>query len=433
MCGVIRRSTTGSAVGEHIDRQVRSWRETPSKNRISLKTGPKAFTDTVRFLNREERSHWAMKSNKLKILFFATEDWFICSHWLPLILGARNAGFEVVVVTRTNKHEETILQHGVRVIPFNISRRGSNIFSEFSTVLRLIRIYRNERPDLAHHIAMKPMLYGSIASHLTRVPHTVNWVSGMGWLFISSSWRAKVLQTAVRKVLGLVLRGTELVVENRDDQVVISGIGVGARHIRLVPGAGVDTSQYAPTSEPNGPISVVLPARMLWDKGIGEFVEAATQLRSRGVSARFILVGEPDEENPASVPMQQLARWRNDGVVEWLGRREDMPRILAQSHIVCLPSYREGLPKSLLEAASCGRPIVTTDVPGCREIVHDDDNGILVEPRNSTALADALARLIADGELRRRMGQRGRERVLHEFSQEIIVAKVLAIFAEAFL
>lgn len=374
-----------------------------------------------------------MKSNQPKILFFATEDWFICSHWLPLILGAKNVGFEVVVVTRTNKHKEAILLHGVRVIHFEISRRGTNVFREFRTILRLMKIYRNEQPDIVHHVAMKPMLYGSLVSHLTRVPHTVNWVAGMGWLFISRTRRARLLQFAVRKVLGLLLYGTEVVVENKDDQAVISSIGIPARHINLVCGAGVDTLLYAPSPESAEATLVVLPARMLWDKGVGEFVEAAIQLKHRGIRARFALVGEPDEENPASVSMQQLSEWQKDGVVEWWGRREDMPNVLMQSHIVCLPSYREGLPKSLLEAASCGRPIVTTDVPGCREIVHDGDNGILVEPRNATALGDAMGRLIADGELRRRMGQRGRERVLQEFSQEIIVAKVLAIYAEAIL
>ncbi len=188
---------------------------------------------------------------------------------------------------------------------------------------------------------------------------------------------------------------------------------------------------YAPFPEPDGTPLVLLPARMLWDKGVAEFVEAATQLKSRGMLARFVLVGEPDIENPASVPEHQLISWQKDGVVEWWGRREDMPQVLKQSHIVCLPSYREGLPKSLLEAASCGRPIVTTDVPGCREIVHDGENGILVEARNSTALADALARLLADRELRKWMGRRGRERVLNEFSQEIVVAQVLAIYHEA--
>lgn len=366
-----------------------------------------------------------------KLLFFATEDWFVCSHWLPLILGAKDAGFETVVVTRTNKHAEKIRQHGIKVIHFEISRRGTNVLREFDTILRLTKIFRAERPDIVHHVAMKPMLYGSLAAHLTRVPNTVNWVAGMGWLFISRSRRAKMLQAVVKKVFGVFLRGTEVIVENKDDHAVMSGLGISIRHIHLIRGAGVDTLTYAPSPESADVPLVVLPARMLWDKGVGEFVEAAAQLKKRGVSARFVLVGEPDGENPASVPESQLASWQDEGVVEWWGRREDMPQILAKSHIVCLPSYREGLPKSLLEAASSGRPIVTTDVPGCREIVRDGDNGFLVEARNAPALADALGKLLADPALRQRLGQRGRERVMNEFSQEIIIGQVLAVYREA--
>jgi glycosyltransferase involved in cell wall biosynthesis len=188
---------------------------------------------------------------------------------------------------------------------------------------------------------------------------------------------------------------------------------------------------YAPVPEPEGVPIVVLPARMLWDKGVREFVEAAALLRQRGVSARFVLVGDPDGENPASVPEAQLADWQRQGVVECWGRREDIPQVLARSNIVCLPSYREGLPKSLLEAASSGRAIVTTDVPGCREVVRDGDNGILVEARNSKALADGLQRLLVDPVLRQRMGQRGRERVMSEFSQEIVVSRVMSVYRGA--
>lgn len=375
-----------------------------------------------------------MKSScSKKILFFVTEDWFVCSHWLPLILGARDMGFDVVVVTRTNKHAEKIRLHGVKVIPFEISRRGTNIFREVMTVLRLLEIYRIEKPDIVHHVAMKPMVYGSLVAHLMRIPLTVNWVAGMGWLFISNTWRARIIQLLVRKVLGVLLHGTEVIVENKDDEAVLRNIGISARQLHLIRGAGVDTLQYSPSPEPQGVPLVVLPARMLWDKGVGEFVEAAAQLKKRGVCARFVLVGEPDDDNPASVPGQQLASWQGDGVVEWWGRREDMPHVLAQSQIVCLPSYREGLPKSLLEAASCGRPIVTTDVPGCREVVRDGDNGILVEARNPGALANALGKLLADCELRERMGRRGREQVMSEFSQEKIAAQVLSLYREAIL
>lgn len=372
-----------------------------------------------------------MNTKNFKILFFATEDWFVCSHWLPIINGAKEMGLDVVVVTRISKHLDMIQQHGVKVIPFEISRRGSNFLSEIDTVLRLIKIYRNEKPDIVHHIALKPMLYGSFAAHITHVKHTINWVAGMGWLFISNSWRAKLMQALVKKVLSMLLRGTDVIVENKDDQAIIADLGVSTPHLHIIRGAGVDTSLYLQLPEPNVTPLVILPARMLWDKGVGEFVDAATMLKKRGVLARFVLVGEPDHENPASVSTNQLQEWQNDGVIEWWGRREDMPNVLAQSHIVCLPSYREGLPKSLLEAASCGRPIVTTDVPGCREIVRDGDNGILVQARNYLALADALAKLLADPELRLQMGLRGRKRVMNEFSQEIIVKHVLAIYRKA--
>jgi len=366
-----------------------------------------------------------------KLLFFATEDWFVCSHWLPLIAGAKNAGFQVVVVTRVNKNAEKIRQHGARVIPFEISRRGSNVFHELNTIFRLMQIYRKEQPDIVHHVAMKPMLYGSLSARVTRVGRSVNWVAGMGWLFISKTKRARLLQRIVRSVLGALLRGTSVIVENKDDQAVIEGMGGVAEKLHLIRGAGVDTSSYAPFPEPEGVPLVVLPARMLWDKGVAEFVEAASLLKSRSINARFALVGEPDIENPASITENQLKMWESGGAVEWWGRREDMPQVLKQSHIVCLPSYREGLPKSLLEAASCGRAIVTTDVPGCREVVRDGENGFLVEARNSTALADALAKLLADKELRQRMGRNGRERVLKEYSQELVVEQVLQVYREA--
>lgn len=347
-----------------------------------------------------------------------------------MIEGAKNAGLEVVVVTRTNKHAEKIQQHGVRVIPLEVSRRGSNLFREFTTILRLAGIYREEQPAIVHHVAMKPMLYGSLVSHLMRVPHTVNWVAGMGWLFVSNNWRAKILQVVVRKVLGVLLRGTLVIVENKDDRAIIANIGVASEHVHLIRGAGVDTLLYNTSPQLDGVPLIVLPARMLWDKGVGEFVDAARQLQQCGVKARFVLVGDPDPQNPASVPKHQLIAWQKEGVVEWWGRREDMPQVLAQSHIVCLPSYREGLPKSLLEAASSGRPIVTTDVPGCREIVRHGENGLLVPARDVAALAEALRRLIEDEELRRRMGEKGREIAVAEFSVERVVSETLDVYRQ---
>ena len=366
-----------------------------------------------------------------KIIFFVTEDWVFCSHRLPLAVAAKTAGFDVAVITREVNHGELIRQAGIRIIPFDMSRRSMNPFKELVTILRLCLIYRDERPDIVHQVAIKPVLYGSVAAQITGIPHVINALTGLGWLFTSASKRARLLQAIVRLAFYFLLTRGKVIVQNDDDAVELQDMGIAKQHINLIRGSGVNTADYAahPESDADIPI-VVLPARMLWDKGVGEFVEAATQLKKRGVNARFVLVGDPDAQNPASVPTQQLITWHKEGMVEWWGKREDMPRILIQSHIVCLPSYREGLPKSLLEAASCGRPIVTTDVPGCREIVHDGDNGLLVEARNAAALADALAKLLANPELRQQMGQRGRERVLNEFSQEIIVAQVLTLYRE---
>ena len=373
-----------------------------------------------------------MTFRKKKILFFVAEDWFVCSHWLPLIAGAKMAGFDVVVVTRVNKHASKILELGATLLPIDFSRRGLNPFVELNAIFQLWKIYRRERPDIVHHVAMKPMLYGSLVGRFSGTPKAVNWVAGMGWLFTSTKYKARILSPLVKSALGWLLSKTTVIVENKDDQAILIGSGVEEQYIHIVRGAGVDTSAYQPTSEFDGGVPVVvLPARMLWDKGVREFVEAAGILQSRGVSARFVLVGEPDPGNPASVQFEQLQEWQKSGVVEWWGRREDMPHVLAMSHIVCLPSYREGLPKALLEAASCGRPIVTTDVPGCREIVRDGDNGLLVGVRNADALADALEVLLADAAQRKRMGLRGRERALAEFSQEQTVSQVLALYREA--
>jgi glycosyltransferase involved in cell wall biosynthesis len=371
-----------------------------------------------------------MSTPTLKLIFFVTEDLYFYSHRLPLAVAAKTVGFDVVVITRVVNHCGLIRQAGIRVIPFNISRRSMNPFKELIAILRLYLIYRNERPDIVHHVAVKPVLYGSIAARLVGVSHVINALTGLGWLFTSTSKRARLLQAIVRRAFYLLLARSTVIVQNDDDAVELRGMGITKQRINLIRGSGVNTVDYAPHPENMGIPVVMLPARMLWDKGVGEFVEAARQIKWRGVKARFVLVGDPDMENPASVPEHQLLAWDKEGVIEWWGRREDMPQVLVQSHIVCLPSYREGLPKSLLEAASCGRSIVTTDVPGCREIVHNGDNGFLVEARNTAALVDALAKLIANPELRQMMGRRGRERVLSEFSQERIIAQVLALYRE---
>lgn len=368
--------------------------------------------------------------NKPKLLFFVTEDYYFVSHRLPVALAARAAGYDVVVVTRVRDHGDIIRSSGLRAIPFEIARSGLNPILELRTLWRLIRLYRRERPQLVHHVAMKPMLYGSLAARAAGVPRVINAVAGMGWLFTSDNGLARSLKTAVRKALGLLLRAGIVVVQNPDDARLLAEFGVPASCIRCIAGSGVDLHQFRPQPAPDGMPVVVLPARLLWDKGVGEFVAAARMLREGGVQARFVLAGEPDPVNPSSITLAQVAAWTDEGVVEYRGWVSDMPSLLASSHIVCLPSYREGLPKSLIEAAAAGRPIVTSDVPGCRDVVRDEDNGLLVPPRDAPALRDALARLLGDRALCAAMGARGRLRAEQEFGLEAVIRQTLALYSE---
>lgn len=364
-----------------------------------------------------------------KLLFVVTEDWYFVSHRLPLAVAAQKAGFDVAVATRVGEHGETIRTAGIRLVPFGLSRRRGNPLRE---VAALTRLYRRERPDIVHHVALKPIVYGALAARIACLPAQVNAVTGLGWLFTSAKGMMGLFRPVIRWTLAWLLnaRGSLTIVQNLDDRALLIRTHVPETRLRLIRGAGVDTTLFHPVPEPCGVICIVLAARMLWDKGVGEFVEAACLLIQAGVKANFILVGDPDTDNPTSVPVATLHAWHGHNGVEWWGRRDDMPAVFSTAHIACLPSYREGLPKVLLEAAACGLPIVTTDAPGCREIVHDGDNGFLVPVRDAQALAVALRSLIDNEALRAKMGRRAREIVLAEFSQERIIAETLAVYQE---
>lgn len=368
-----------------------------------------------------------------KILYFVSEDWAFCSHRLPLAVAAKAAGYDVVVVTRVQRHGKQIEAAGLRLISIDFSRRGLNPIHEIAVLLRLFQIYRSEAPHLVHHVALKPVLYGSIVAWLARVPVIVNAYTGLGFLFISSAWHARVLKRLAATVLGWLSNRSDTcaIFQNPDDMNLLMEMGVAKPgHTALIRGSGVDTYEFCPYPEPDGMPVVILASRMLWDKGVGEFVQASKQLKLEGIAARFALVGDTDPENPAAIMESQLNYWQQQGVIEWWGNQNDMAAVMKQAHVVCLPSYREGLPKVLLEAASCGKPIVTTDVPGCREIVHHGVNGFLVEKADMRGLAEALKLLISDSALRARMGSCGRAMVEAEFSLERIVQQTLAVYGQ---
>jgi glycosyltransferase involved in cell wall biosynthesis len=368
-----------------------------------------------------------------KLLFLVTEDWYFCSHRLPPARAAQAAGYDVVVATRVDLRGAEIMAEGFKLVPISLRRRSRNPFREMAAIAEIAQIYRRERPDIVHHVALKPVLYGSFAALLVRRPAVVNALAGMGFLFTSSSRTAAVLRAAVSRIFRVLLNAgrSVLILQNPDDEaMLVSGGLVAPSRVRLIRGSGVDIERFAPTPEPGGTPVVMLPSRLLWDKGVGEFVAAAGVLRARGVVARFVLVGDGDADNPASIPDAQLKAWHDSGLIEGWGRCEDMPGALAQAHIVCLPSYREGLPKVLLEAAACARALVATDAPGCREIVRHGENGLLVPLRDAASLADAIERLLGDPVLRFRMGQKGRHMVEAEFSEEKVAQETLAVYRE---
>lgn len=369
-----------------------------------------------------------------RLLFLISEDWVFCSHRLPLAVAAREAGFEVTIATRVNQDGGRIRAAGLDLVPLHWSRRSTHPLRELAALRELVAVFRRVRPDIVHQVAVKPVLYGAVAARLTGVPLVVNALTGMGYIFSSHDLKARLLRPLVRAALHLLLdrRNARLILQNADDvgQFTREGIVDPARVV-LIRGAGVDPGEFTVVPEPPGPPLVVLPARMLRDKGVEEFVAAARALKAAGVVARFALVGAPDPENPACIPEARLAQWAAEGVVETWGHRRDMATVFQQCHVVCLPSYREGLPKALIEAAACGRPIVTADVPGCREVVRDGDNGLLVRVRDSVTLTDALRRLLESAALRAAMGRRGRERAEQEFSLAGVIAQTIGVYDEA--
>jgi len=372
------------------------------------------------------------KRHKPKLLFFVTEDWYFASHRLPLAAAAVEDGYEVVLVTRVDRHLKEITRHGIRVIPTTISRSGLNPLKELGSLAELQRIYKRERPDIVHHVALKPVIYGSLVARSLGIKGVVNALGGFGFIYSSNRLKARLLRPGINHALKLAIGGqhTQTILQNSDDKDQIIGKGFAKpQHIHLVRGAGVNVTKYAKSPPPHSvePL-VILPSRLLRDKGVEEFAEAARLLKARGIKARFALIGKPDKENPNSISETEIESWVKGGILEYWGWRADMPEVLAQSALVCLPTYGEGLPKSLLEAAASARAIVTTDIPGCREIVRPGVNGWLVPPRDIPALTSALEEAIGNPDLCAKYGKEGRQMVKNDFSLDYVIAETLHIY-----
>jgi len=367
-----------------------------------------------------------------KIFYVVNADWYFLAHRLAMARASREAGARVFVVSADTGQSDKIREAGLEFIRFPISRKSVNPFRELTTLRFLVRLYRKHRPDLVHHYTIKPVIYGTIASRMAGGIPIVNTISGLGYTF-SSNNKSPWLRHLVGILCRIAFKHPRFVTifENPDDRLELIRMGLlREENTVLIPGAGVDCTTFTPAPEPEGDPVVMLASRMLWDKGIGEFVEAAGMLRKKFGNVRFVLVGKPDPGNPTSVPLEQLQRWNVDGDVEWWGYRNDMPEVLSMAHIVVLPSfYREGIPRTLLEAAASGRPLVATDVPGCREIVREGVNGFLVPPRDSYSLASAIESLLVSPDLRAKFGEAGRRIAVEEYAEEIVIERMFQIYS----
>lgn len=359
---------------------------------------------------------------------------FFLSHRLAIAEGARKIGYKVHVATMDGEAVRTIESKGFihHVLP--LSRSGRNPLRELFVFFFLWRLLWRIRPDILHLVTIKPVIYGGIAARIAPVKGVVAAVSGLGYVFIAHGFKAGLLRGVVSYLYRIALgkENLSVIFQNPDDRKVFTDLRLlDVGKTVLIRGSGVDLDVYPYIPEPPSEVPVVcLAARLLRDKGVVEFAEAAAILKERGVKADFQLIGSVDPGNPASVTEEEIAVWRDRGLVEMLGHRNDVASLFANAHIVTLPSYREGLPKVLIEAAACGRAVVTTDVPGCRDAIDPNVTGLLVPERDAVALADALQSLIGDTALRKRMGAAGRSLAEREFRLDKVVQRHLDIYSK---
>lgn len=368
-----------------------------------------------------------------KIVFFISEDWYFLSHRRALAEACRDAGWDVVVATHVSGQAQAIRDAGFILEPVFIDRGGMNPLRDLRTLAAMVAVLRRHRPDILHCVAMKPVLYGGAAAILTGVPQTVSAMAGLGYLFTDGrgGWLARAVKAALA---GVVKRcGSRMIVQNHDDFRQMTGFGVARpEQMALIPGSGVDLAAFPAMPEPAGaPVVFALVARMLADKGIREAAAAARLLRAQGIAFELRLVGGTDPHNPTSLSEAELRGWEAEGLLRWLGRQDDIAAVWREAHVAILPSYREGMPKSLLEAEACARPVITTDVEGCREAIENGVEGLMVPVRDPTALAQAMRRLIEDPALRAQMGAAARRRAERVFDKNAILAAHMTLYRAA--
>ncbi|MBT5302337.1 MAG: glycosyltransferase family 4 protein [Tateyamaria sp.] len=372
-----------------------------------------------------------------KLLFVVNVDWFFISHRLPIALEAMRQGYEVHIATGLTDKLSVLQGYGFVVHPLSLNRSGAGLVVIGETFWQIFRVCKLVKPDLVHFVTIKPVLLGGLAARMAGIPAVVSAVSGLGFVFVAEGMKAVIRRWVVKHLYRAALghRNQKVIFQNNDDLSRLAGlVELPGRKLSLIRGSGADLSQYSVTQLPNGVPVVMLAARLLVDKGVREFVKSAQILRQRGLSkqdVRFVIVGKPDPDNPHSLHQEELAQWSEEGAVELWGHRTDMPQVIASAHIVVLPSYYgEGLPKVLIEAAACGRVVITTDHPGCRDAIQTGITGVLVPVRDTEALANSIQELLGDPVRCATMGQAGRKLAENAFDQKYVVGAHLQIYQE---
>ena len=365
----------------------------------------------------------------MKVIFFANTDWYLYNFRFSLANALRDKGIEVVLLSPGGEYAKRLREAGFcwREIP--LSKGKVNLFADIVSLIQLWNLYRKENPAIVHHYTIKCVVYGSCAAHLAGIKTIVNSVTGLGFIFTDNGQVRRILRSMILLAYRIVLRNTRIIFQNPTDRDLFLSMKLATPDsVELIRGSGVDIDLFQPREEPQGVPVVLFPGRFLRDKGISEFVESARIVNNNGAKARFILAGDLYEGNPSSISARELQSWTNEGVVECWGWSGQMQNIYPLANIVCLPSYREGLSRTLIEACACGRAVVTTDVPGCRDVVKHGENGLLVPPKDPQALAKAILELIKSPGTRRQMALAGRKIAERDFSTEKIIQETLDVY-----
>lgn len=374
----------------------------------------------------------------MKFILFANTDWYLYNFRLSTARALQARGVDVVMVSPPGEFGPRFAAHGVRWVPLRMQRASLNPLREAGTLASLVALLREERPDLLHSFTLKCAVYGALAARAAQVPAYVNAVTGLGYVFASDRMKARVLRPLVSALMRVALGSTRsrVILQNPDDAEAFQALRLAPpHHIRLIRSSGVDIARFNADGRADrgeGALRVLLAARLLKEKGVREFAEASAQLRADGRDVRFLLAGMPDEGNPSSVTREEVEGWQAQGLVHWLGHVDDMPGLLRDVDVMALPSYyREGVPKSLIEAGACSIALVTTNLPGCREVVtRDGHDGLHVVPRSADSLAQVLARLDDDRTLLRQLGARAREKALADFDERVVIRRTCEVYDE---